>query len=264
MDFAGSLAGKTALVTGASRGIGRGIAVALADAGARVYATGRSIDSATLPDAVTRIACDHNDDEAVAQVFGRIQRECGGRLDVLANAVWGGYERMVENGKFTWGIPFWEQPLWRWSAMMDAGVRAGYVASQHAARLMVPARGGVIAHLSHWAARKRLGNVIYGIAKAATDTMVVQTADELRAHNVTVVSLYPGLVRTEAVLAAGVFDLSNSESPEFIGRAIAAMAVDPQAQRWNGKVVTAAAVALDYGFTDIDGAQPRPLTDADV
>ena len=142
MDFAGSLAGKTALVTGASRGIGRGIAVALADAGARVYATGRSIDSATLPDAVTRIACDHNDDDAVAQVFGRIQSECGGRLDVLANAVWGGYERMVENGKFTWGIPFWEQPLWRWSAMMDAGVRAGYVASQHAARLMVPARGG--------------------------------------------------------------------------------------------------------------------------
>jgi dehydrogenase/reductase SDR family member 1 len=171
---------------------------------------------------------------------------------------------MVENGKFTWMNPFWEQPARRWSAMIDVGVRAGFVASQHAARLMVPARGGVIAHLSHWAARKRLGNVIYGISKAATDAMAMQMADELRAHNVTVVSIYPGLVRTEAVLAAGVFDLSNSESPEFIGRAIAAMAVDPDAQRWNGQVVTAAAMALDYGFTDIDGKQPRPLTEADI
>ena len=264
MDFAGSLEGRTALVTGGSRGIGRGIAIALADAGARVYATGRTIAGATLPDSVTRLACDHNDDDEVARVFARIERECDGRLDVLANAAWGGYERMVEDGKFTWGLPFWEQPLWRWTVMMDAGVRAGFVASQHAARLMVPARSGVIAHLSHWAARKRLGNVIYGIAKAATDTMAIQMADELRAHDVTVVSLYPGLVRTEAVLAAGVFDLSNSESPEFIGRAIAAMAVDRHAQRWNGQVVTAAAVALDYGFTDIDGAQPRPLSEADI
>lgn len=148
---------------------------------------------------------------------------------------------------------------------MDAGVRAGFVASQHAARLMVPAGSGVIAHLSHWAARKRLGNVPYGIAKAATDTMAVQMADELRTHNVTVVSLYPGLVRTEAVLAAGVFDLSNSESPEFIGRAIAAIGADPESlQRWSGRVFTAATVALEYGYRDIDGAQPRPLTEADI
>ena len=110
----------------------------------------------------------------VGRVFERIGGDVG-RLDVLANAVWGGYEGMVENGKFTWINPFWEQPPWRWSAMMDAGVRAGFVASQHAARLMVPARSGVIAHLSHWAARKRLGNVIYGISKAATDAMAVQT-----------------------------------------------------------------------------------------
>ena len=263
MDFAGLLTGKTALVTGASRGIGRGIAAALSDAGARVYATGRTIGSASLPETVTRMTCDHLDDDQVAHVFDRIAGDTG-RLDILANAAWGGYEGMVENGKFTWMGPFWDQPVRRWTAMIDAGVRAGFVASQHAARLMVPARSGVIAHLSHWAARKRLGNVIYGISKAATDAMAMQTADELRAHNVTVVSIYPGLVRTEAVLAAGVFDLSNSESPEFIGRAIAAMAVDGQAQRWNGKVVTAAAMALDYGFTDIDGKQPRPLTEADI
>jgi len=176
MDFAGLLTGKTALVTGASRGIGRGIAAALSDAGARVYATGRTIADASLPEAVTRIPCDHRDDEQVARVFDRIAGDAG-RLDVLANAAWGGYEGMVENGTFTWISPFWEQPPWRWSAMMDAGVRAGFVASQHAARLMVPARRGVIAHLSHWAARKRLGNVIYGISKAATDAMVMQTAE---------------------------------------------------------------------------------------
>ena len=263
MNFDGLLNGKTALVTGASRGIGRGIAAAMSDAGARVYATGRTIANAALPDAVTRITCDHTRDDEVARVFDRIGNEAG-RLDVLANGAWGGYEGMVENGKFTWISPFWEQPARRWNQMLDAGVRAGFVASQHAARLMVPARSGVIAHLSHWAARKRLGNVIYGISKAATDAMVMQTADELRAHNVTVVSIYPGLVRTEAVLAAGVFDLSNSESPEFIGRAIAAIFVDPDAQRWNGQVVTAAAIALHYGFSDIDGKQPRPLTEADI
>jgi NAD(P)-dependent dehydrogenase (short-subunit alcohol dehydrogenase family) len=263
MDFSGLLAGKTALVTGASRGIGRGIAAALSDAGARVYATGRTIAGAPLPDAVVRIPCDHLDDEQVTRVFDRIRGESG-RLDVLANAVWGGYEGMVEHGTFTWLHPFWDQPLRRWTAMIDAGVRAGFVASQQAARLMVPTRSGVIVHLSHWASRKRLGNVIYGISKAATDAMAIQSADELRAHNVTVVSIYPGLVRTEAVLAAGVFDLSNSESPEFIGRAIAAMAADPQAQRWTGKAVTAAAMALDYRFTDIDGKQPRPLTEADI
>ena len=263
MNFDGLLTGKTALVTGASRGIGRGIAAALSDAGARVYATGRTIANTSLPDGVTRITCDHRNDEEVARVFDRIGSDSG-RLDVLANGAWGGYEGMVENGKFTWMNPFWEQPARRWSAMIDAGVRAGFVASQHAARLMVPARSGVIAHLSHWAARKRLGNVIYGISKAATDAMAMQMADELRAHNVTSVSIYPGLVRTEAVLAAGVFDLSNSESPEFIGRAVAALAGDSDVSRWNGSVVVAAALAEEYGFTDVDGRQPRPLTLADV
>jgi NAD(P)-dependent dehydrogenase (short-subunit alcohol dehydrogenase family) len=155
-------------------------------------------------------------------------------------------------------------------------VRAGFVASQHAVRQMLgretdaPPRPnsrprGLIVHLSHWAAQKRIGNAIYGVSKAATDKMVSDMAEELRGHGISVVSLYPGLVRTEAVMAAAaVFDLSNSESPEFIGRAVAALAGDDGSLRWTGRAVTAAQIALEYGFTDVDGKQPRPLTLADV
>jgi dehydrogenase/reductase SDR family protein 1 len=103
----------------------------------------------------------------------------------------------------------WEQPRWRWDAMMTAGVRPALVAGQLAARRMVPARRGLIVNLSSWAAQKYIGNVLYGVAKAATDKLTADMAHELRRHGVAAVSLYPGLVRTEAVLAAGVFDLSN-------------------------------------------------------
>lgn len=256
--------GRIAVVTGASRGIGRGVAAALADAGAVVYATGRTVAAADLPSAVIRVPCDHTDDEAVARVFERVAAERG-RLDVLVNGVWGGYERMNEDGVFTWILPFWEQPLWRWDAMMGAGVRAAFVASHHAATAMVPARGGLIVHLSHWAAQKRIGSTIYGISKAATDKMAADMAVELRPHGVAAVSIYPGMVRTELVMAAAQYlDLSNSESPEFIGRAVAALAADPDRLRWSGQALVAAALALEYGFTDIDGRQPRPLTLADV
>src|SRR5215475_13273578 len=170
-----SLDGRVALVTGASRGVGRGVAAALFAAGAAVYATGRSIGAADLPGGVIRIPCDHTHDSEVAAVFAKIAGERG-RLDVLVNNAWGGYERMVEDGAFTWGKPFWEQPLWRWDAMLGAGVRAAFVASAHAARLMVPARRGLIANVSHWAAQKTIGNAIYGIAKAATDKLSEDTA----------------------------------------------------------------------------------------
>src|SRR2546423_835377 len=121
-----------ALVTGASRGVGRGIAVALADAGMRVFASGRTIDRTALPTEIVRVACDHTDDEAVARLFTRVDAECG-RLDVLVNSAWGGYERMVEDGRFTWAAPFWEQRRWRWDAMITTGVRSAFVASQFAA-----------------------------------------------------------------------------------------------------------------------------------
>ncbi len=253
------LSGTTVLVTGASRGIGRGVAQVLADAGAAVYATGRTIADAVLPASVIRITCDHTDDEQVARVFERLTAETPG-LDLLVNGVWGGYAQMMENGQFTWPLPFWEQPLWRWNAMMDAGVRAGYVASHHAARLMVPNRSGLIVHLSHWAAQKHQSNVAYGVSKAATDKMAAHMAHDLRAHGVTSLALYPGLVRTESVMQfAAYLDLSNSESPEFTGRVIAALAADPDVARFSGQWLVVAALAAGYGITDIDGRQPRAL-----
>jgi NAD(P)-dependent dehydrogenase (short-subunit alcohol dehydrogenase family) len=249
-----------ALVTGASRGVGRGTATALADAGYTVFATGRSIAGAALPDAVIRIPCDHTHDEETDAAFARVASATSD-LDVVVNSAWGGYERMMENGAFTWGLPFWEQPLHRWTSMMDAGVRAAFMVSARAARVMIPRKRGFIVNISHWAAQKRIGNTIYGIAKAATDKMTADMARELDAHGVTAVSLYPGMVRTEAVLAAAEWlDLSNSESPEFIGRVVAALANDPGLRARSGSVLVAAAVAAELGVTDIDGRQPVPLT----
>jgi len=251
-----------ALVTGASRGVGRGITISLADAGCRVFATGRSIDTADLPDGVARIRCDHLRDDDTAAAFARVVAEAG-TVDVLVNCAWGGYERMVENGQFTWTLPFWEQPLHRWNSMMDAGVRAAFVAAGHAARIMVPRGQGLIVNVSYWAAQKHIGNIVYGMAKAATDKMTADMAHELRPHGVTVVSLYPGLVRTEAVMLAaegGWLDLSNSESPQFIGRVVAALTHDRALIERTGKVLVAAAVAAEFGVSDVDGRKPRPLT----
>ena len=253
---------RTAVVTGASRGVGRGIATALVQAGYRVFATGRTIDAADLPEAVARITCDHRNDDDTAAVFAEVL-ESGEGLDVLVNSAWGGYERMVEDGEFTWPLPFWKQPRHRWSSMMDAGVRAAFVASVHAARIMTFQGHGLIVNLSYWAAQKHIGNAIYGVAKAATDKMTADMADEARPHGVSVISLYPGLVRTEAVVSAaegGAFDLSNSESPEFVGRVIVALADDPSTLERSGKVIVAAAAAAALGVTDVDGNLPTPLT----
>ena len=257
------LDGRTAVVTGGTMGVGGGVARALAELGAGVFVTGRSADGSTR-DGITAIRCDHRIDAEADAAFARVLRDAGA-IDILVNNVWGGYERMVDTGEFTWMKPFWEQPLWRWDAMFSAGVRAHYRASQLAAPGMVARGRGLIVNISHWAAQKHLGNVAYGVSKAATDKMTAHMAAELTPHGVTVVSLYPGLVRTEKIMEAAAFlDLSNSESPEFVGRAVASLAADPDLLRHTGKVLVAAQVAADYGFTDVDGKQPRALTLADV
>jgi dehydrogenase/reductase SDR family member 1 len=253
----------TALVTGASRGVGKGVATALADAGFRVFATGRTIAQSPLPSPIIRLTCDHTRDDDTAAVFDRIAQEAGG-VDLVVNSAWAGYERMVDaQGTFTWTLPFWQQPAYRWTSMMDAGVRAAFVVSQHAARLMIPQERGLIVNISFWAAKKHIGNVIYGISKAATDKMTSDIAHELRRFGITALSLYPGLVRTEAVMAAaagGWLDLSNSESPEFIGRVVDALYRDERIADRTGTVVVAAAVAQELGVLDVDGRQPRPLS----
>jgi dehydrogenase/reductase SDR family member 1 len=205
-------------------------------------------------------------DTDTARVFQRIA-EVGEGLDVLVNSAWGGYERMIEDGQFTWGLPFWKQPPHRWSSMMDTGVRSAFFASARAAEMMVARRRGLIVNVSFWAAQKYVGNSIYGIAKAATDKMASDMAHELRPSGVAVVSLYPGLVRTEAVMEAargGWLDISNSESPEFIGRVIAALSRDPGLMGRSGQVVVAAQLAKELNVRDIDDRQPIPLTLASV
>ena len=277
-----TLAGKVAIVTGASRGVGKGIALGLGEAGATVYITGRTIEegksSSGRPGTIGQTAaevtqlggkgiavqCDHRSERDIEQLFQRVLSEQD-RLDLLVNNAWGGYEHMAHDGQFTWLNRFWQQPLWRWDAMFEAWVRGAYVASQLAAQKMVEQQSGLIINISYWAAQKYMNNVSYGTAKAAIDRMTTYMAHELREHNVAAVALYPGLVRTESVLeAAEYFDLSNSESPQFIGRAVAALANDSNLMQKSGQVLVAASLALEYGFTDIDGKQPRPLTLQDV
>ena len=265
------------MVTGATRGVGRGVATGLGEAGATVYVTGRSIApgasvgefTQTIHDATAAVTaaggagiavpCDHGDDDAVAALFDRVREEQQGRLDILVNNVWGGYERFYDGSDHNPG-PFWEQPLALWDSMHRIGVRAHYIASVLGAPMMVERRSGLIVNISSYAAQTFIPPVSYGVAHAAIDRLAADMAHELRPFGVAAVSLYPGLVRTEAVLrAAQFFDLSNSESPQFIGRAVAALASDPDVMRLSGGWYFAAEVAEEYGFTDVDGARPRSL-----
>jgi len=276
------LAGKVALVTGASRGVGKGVALGLGEAGATVYLTGRTVEegqaASLLPgtlqaaaEQVTHLGgqgvavrCDHTRDEETARVFEQIRAEQG-RLDILVNNVWGGYEHFSDGTQFWLEKGFWDMPLARWDKMFDAGVRAHFACSALAAPLMIAQRCGLIVNISFFAAQKETMGVAYSAAKAACDQMARAMAHELRPHNVAALALYPGLVRTESVLkSAEFFDLSNSESPQFSGRAVAALACDPGLMNKSGQVLVAAALALEYGFTDIDGKQPRPLTYEEV
>ena len=202
--------------------------------------------------------CDHTDDGVVSAVFAELLGE-EGRLDVLVNSVWGGYERFVGVGELSFG-PFWEQPSSIWDAMHARGARAAYVASCLAARTMVDRGRGLIVCISSFAAQTFVPPVAYGVAHTAIDAMVAGMAQELHGTGVAIVALYPGIVRTENVLAnAGHFDLSNSESPQFIGRVIAALAADDTVHRHTGRPVVAAEIAREYGVRDIDGTSPSSL-----
>jgi dehydrogenase/reductase SDR family member 1 len=266
---------RVAVVTGASRGVGKGIAVALGAPGMTVYCTGRSTGEPTYANLGGTVeqtaaevdaaggrgvaaACDHTDDDQVRALIERVRAESG-HIDVLVNNVWGGYALFHEDRPDDMVAPFWEQPLRVWDDMFTAGVRAHYVASALAVPLMPP--GSLIATIS-FLVGSYLGPdwVAYSVAKAADDRMMAVMARHLAERGVTAVSLYPGLVRTESVLRNGdFFDLSNSESPLFIGRAVAALAADPDRDRHSGRTLVVAELADEYGFTDVDGRSPRSV-----
>lgn len=264
---------KVAVVTGASRGVGRGVALALGEAGAKVYVTGRSTRGGprteglpgtvedTADDVTARggvgiaVRCDHNVDADNEALFERVWSS-DGRLDVLVNNAWSGYERGCE-ARFD--APFWRQPLWRWD-LFAGSLRGQFAASTLAAPLMLPHGDGLIVNISFTDGDVYLGQTAYDVCKSASDRMVVGMAHELRQHGVTAVAIHPGFVRTERVEAA--WDLLGQgpahvvHSPEYVGRAIACLAVDPDAAALSGERLAVGDLAVRYGFTDLDGRQP--------
>src|ERR671911_2835214 len=268
------LAGRVALVTGASRGVGRGIACGLGEAGATVYVTGRTTVEGSAPSRlpgtvhntaqqVTALGgagiaapMDVGDDDQIAGVVDRISNEQG-RLDILVNSVWGGYERFTDGSDFNPG-PFWEQPLGLWDSMHRIGVRAHYVTSALAAPLMLRT-GGLIVSISSFAAQVFVPPVPYGVAHAAIDRLAKDMAEDLRPHRVASVSLYPGLVLTESVQANLQYfeDQTNRETPLFVGRVVAALSSDPEIMRFTGCWLVAAEVAAAYRVVDEHGNLPH-------
>jgi NAD(P)-dependent dehydrogenase (short-subunit alcohol dehydrogenase family) len=272
----GRLDDKVALVTGASRGIGKGVAVELALAGAVVYCTARTVTGGadtigTLPETIDEIAglggtaialqCDHSDDEATEAVFARIAADHG-RLDVLVNNACGTPEFAEAIG-----TRFWELPRDSWDSSMDVGLRSNFVCSQLAAPVMVGQGNGLIVNISSHGAVDYLLSVPYGVAKAGVDKLTRDSALELRDHGVAVVSLWPGLVKTEHLMSQATtlpdgrvemfgLDLGGAEWPRFTGRAVVALATDPTVLEQSGQSLIPAQLARDHGFTDIDGNLP--------
>jgi len=285
----GPLSGRVAVVTGASRGAGKGIAVELGAAGATVYVTGRSTRAqpptsysrilalSQLPrmpgsiedtaEEVTReggrgiaVRCDHTDATDVESLFARVKRD-EGRLDLLVNNAWGGHEAFT--GVFD--APFWDQPLDQWEAMIDRGVRNHLLASRAAVPLLLQRRGGLIVTTTFWDRDRYIrGNLLYDLAKSAMNRLAFGMAEELRPHGVASVAVSPGWMRTELILTGHRTDeahwrerpaLARTESPRYVGRAVVALAADPGVLERSGQVLRVADVARTYGFTDVDGRQ---------
>lgn len=289
-----TLKDRIAVVTGASRGAGRGIAIELGAAGATVYVTGRSTREQPaqsygqilslsgmerLPgsidetaEEVTRaggrgiaVRCDHTSEEKVAALFERVKREQQGRLDLLVNNAWGGHETF--DGVFD--APFWQHPLAHWDSFFDRGVRNHLLASRFAAPMMVERKHGLIVTTTFWDRDRYMrGNLFYDLAKATMTRLAFGMAQELKAHGVTSLALSPGWMRTELVLAGHKTDeahwqeqpaLARTESPRYLGRAVTALAADAQVMNKTGGVYRVGDLAREYGFTDIDGRQVAPF-----
>jgi dehydrogenase/reductase SDR family member 1 len=271
-----SLKGRVAVVTGASRGVGKGVALGLGEAGATVYVTGRSLGPAddprgSLNQTVAEIAalggsgiavrCDHADDSQVAAVFDRVRAEQG-RLDILVNNVMSTPQRssLPPGKRSQWDLhPFWEVPVTIWDAFHTVGLRSHYVASAFAAPLMIATGGGLIVCISAPGAIRYVGNIPYGVGKAGIEKLVLDMAEELRPYQVAAVSLWPGFIRTEDVLAQrDVYpDLSGARSPRFTGRAVAALAMDPRVVERTGQRLKSSELAAEYGFTDMEAPAER-------
>jgi len=268
------LADRVAIVTGATRGIGRGVALELAAAGATVYATGRTghegegegglpgslesleAEGAALAGRILGVLCDHRDDGAVARAFERIDVEQG-RLDLLVNNAFLLPEDIEPDR------PFWETPIAWWDTMVDVGTRSAYVALHHAARRMAARGCGLVVNISSAGARALHLHVAYSAGKSALDRMTCDAAMQLAPHGVSVVSIWPYFVRTERLMqienAGGgdwEHDIDGAESQRFVGRVIAALTLAEDLPLRSGHAFTSAELALAYGVRDENGSLP--------
>ena len=267
---------KVAVVTGASRGVGKGIAVALGAAGATVYVTGRT-ESGAKPHPLggsiqetaeaiegaggrgIAVSCDHANDDEVRALFERVAEEAG-RLDILVNNATSVPRELAKPG------PFWEKSL-DLLRLLDVGQRSHYVASYFAAPLMTRTGGGLITFTSSYGGRVYMHGPAYGAGKAGVDKMAMDMAVDFRDHDVSVVSLWLGFVRTErneplfqhpdAMKGPYGKFLANAESPDFIGRVIEALHSDAKRMERSGRVLIAAELAEELGVQEADGRQPK-------